>query len=42
VEIDSGDPVDRGEKLLSLWDLFEGFFNHKVDLLTDSSIRNLI
>lgn len=40
VEIDSGDPVDRGEKLLSLWDLFEGFFNRKVDLLTDSSIRN--
>jgi hypothetical protein len=39
VEIDSGDPVDRGEKLLSLWDLFEGFFNLKVDLLTDSSIR---
>jgi predicted nucleotidyltransferase len=40
VEIDSGDPVDRGEKLLSLWDSFEGFFNRKVDLLTDSSIRN--
>jgi hypothetical protein len=40
VEIDSGDPVDRGEKLLSLWDLFEGFFNRRVDLLTDSSIRN--
>ncbi len=40
VEIDSGDPVDRGEKLLSLWDLFEVFFNRRVDLLTDSSIRN--
>jgi hypothetical protein len=23
VEIDSPDPIDRGEKLLSLWDLFE-------------------
>jgi uncharacterized protein len=40
VEIDSKDPIDKGEKLLSLWDLFETFFNRKVDLLTDSSIRN--
>ncbi|HUV01191.1 MAG TPA: nucleotidyltransferase domain-containing protein [Bacteroidales bacterium] len=40
VEIDSEDPLDRGEKLLSLWDLFENFFNRRVDLLTDSSIRN--
>jgi uncharacterized protein len=40
VEIDSSDPIDRGEKLLSLWDLFENFFNRKVDLLTESSIRN--
>ena len=40
VEIDSKDPVDRGEKLLSLWDLFEVFFKRKVDLLTESSIRN--
>jgi uncharacterized protein len=40
VEIDSKDPIDRGEKLLSLWDLFENFFNRKVDLLTESSLRN--
>lgn len=40
VEIDSNDPIDRGEKLLSLWDLFETFFKRKVDLLTDSSIHN--
>src|SRR5450759_423544 len=40
VEIDSKDPIDRGEKLLSLWDLFEIFFDRKVDLLTDSSIQN--
>jgi uncharacterized protein len=40
VEIDLQDPVERGEKLLSLWDLFESFFKRKVDLLTDSSIRN--
>ena len=40
VEIDSEDPVDRGEKLLALWDLFEHFFNRKIDLLTENSIRN--
>jgi len=40
VEIDDADPVERGEKLISLWDTFESFFNRKVDLLTDSSIRN--
>lgn len=40
VEIDCSDPIDRGEKLLSLWDLFENFFNRKVDLLIESSIRN--
>ena len=40
VEIDSKDPIERGEKLLALWDLFEVFFKRKVDLLTDSSIRN--
>ena len=40
VEIDSPDPIERGEKLISLWDQFESFFNRKVDLLTDSSIKN--
>jgi len=40
VEIDVPDPIERGEKLLSLWDTFELFFHRKVDLLTDSSIRN--
>jgi uncharacterized protein len=40
VEIDAPAPLDRGEKLLSLWDTFELFFHRKVDLLTDSSIRN--
>jgi len=40
VEIDDPDPIERGEKLLSLWDAFETFFHRKVDLLTDSSIRN--
>lgn len=40
VEIDDSDPIERGENLLSLWDKFEDFFNRKVDLLTESSIRN--
>jgi hypothetical protein len=40
VEIESLDPIERGENLLALWDLFEIFFRRKVDLLTDSSIRN--
>ncbi len=40
VEIDDPDPIERGEKLISLWDSFEFFFSRKVDLLTDSSIRN--
>jgi uncharacterized protein len=40
VEIDDIDPLERGENLISLWDNFENFFHRKVDLLTDSSIRN--
>ncbi len=40
VELDTLDPLDKGEKLISLWDKFENFFHRKVDLLTDSSIRN--
>lgn len=40
VEIDDKDPIERGEKLISLWDRFENFFLRKVDLLTESSIRN--
>ena len=40
VELNESDPVERGEKLMSLWDKLEYFFNRKVDLLTDSSIHN--
>ena len=40
VEIDDPDPIERGEKLISLWDLFEKFFKRRVDLLTESSIHN--
>lgn len=42
VEIDDEDPIERGEKLISLWDKFEEFFHRKVDLLTNSSIKNPI
>src|SRR5690606_35868283 len=40
VELDTNDPIERGEKLMALWEKFEGFFQRKVDLLTNSSIRN--
>lgn len=40
VEIDIDDPIERGEKLMSFWDKLEDFFERKVDLLTDSSIKN--
>ncbi|MEA5129304.1 MAG: nucleotidyltransferase domain-containing protein [Proteiniphilum sp.] len=40
VEIDEPNPLDRGEKLISLWDTFEDFFRRKVDLLTNSSLKN--
>ena len=40
VDIEENDPLSKGELLLSLWDKFELFFNRKVDLLTNSSIKN--
>lgn len=40
VDIDIPDPIERGEKLISLWDTFETFFKRKVDLLTEASIHN--
>lgn len=40
VELNSSDPIERGESLLDLWDKFEVFFKRKVDLLTESSIKN--
>lgn len=40
VEMHDIDPIQRGEKLMSLWDMLEKFFHRKVDLLTDSSLRN--
>ena len=40
VEIEDLEPIEKGEKLMSLWDTFEVFFHRKVDLLTESSIHN--
>jgi uncharacterized protein len=40
VDIDEPDPVNRGEKIMSLWDDVEAFFGRKVDLLTNDSVRN--
>lgn len=40
VELETSDPIERGEKLMALWDKLENFFHRKVDLLTSSSIRN--
>lgn len=40
VEVDEADPVKKGDYLLSLWDNFEAFFHRKVDLLTESSLKN--
>ena len=40
IEIDSEDPIVRGENLMSIWDKLEDFFQRKVDLLTNASIKN--
>jgi uncharacterized protein len=40
IEIDNQDPIEKGEKLMSIWDKFEQFFQRKVDLLTSTSIKN--
>ena len=42
IELNTEDPIKRGENLFSLWDKFEIFFQRKVDLLTNSSLRNPI
>jgi uncharacterized protein len=40
VEIEAEDPLERGEKLLSLWEKLEVFFGRNIDLLTESSLKN--
>lgn len=42
IDLEENDPLERGEKLLAIWDKFEGFFQRRVDLLTFSSIKNPI
>lgn len=42
IEIESDDPIIRGENLMSIWDKLETLFQRKVDLLTNSSVRNPI
>lgn len=42
VELEDQDPIERGEMLIDLWDKFEVFFSRRVDLLTESSIKNPI
>ncbi|MCX2836805.1 nucleotidyltransferase domain-containing protein [Salinimicrobium sp. MT39] len=40
IEIEENDPLERGEKLLAIWDKLEEFFQRKVDLLTQNSVKN--
>lgn len=40
IEIECDDPIERGENLMSIWDKFELFFKRRVDLLTNTSIKN--
>ena len=36
------DPLDRGQRILDLWDALEELFQRRVDLVTPESIRNPI
>jgi predicted nucleotidyltransferase len=40
VETEDISPEEKGECLISLWEDLEKLFNRKVDLLTESSLRN--
>lgn len=40
VTIEVSDPLEKGEKLMSLWNNLELLFQRKVDLLTESSLKN--
>jgi predicted nucleotidyltransferase len=42
IELNTEDPIKRGENLISIWDKLETFFQRKVDLLTHSSLKNPI
>lgn len=40
VDISDPNPITKGELLYSFWDAMEYFFNRKIDLLTEASIKN--
>lgn len=40
VAVDEPDPLEKGDKLLGLWDDLERYFKRKVDLLTEASLKN--
>lgn len=40
VELEEQNPVEKGEKLMSLWTDLESLFSRKVDLLTSKKIKN--
>jgi hypothetical protein len=42
LELNTEDPLKRGQNLINLWDKLEAYFKRKVDLLTSSSIKNPI
>jgi uncharacterized protein len=42
IELNTKDPIKKGENLLDLWNKFEVFFQRKVDLLTTASVKNPI
>ena len=42
VELNTTDPLKRGEYLFDLWEKLELLFQRKVDLLTNASVRNPI
>lgn len=42
VELNTEDPIKRGQNLLDFWGKLEAYVQRKVDLLTSSSIRNSI
>ncbi|WP_036603470.1 nucleotidyltransferase family protein [Olivibacter sitiensis] len=40
VEINERDPIKKGGLLLDFYTSMEGFFNRKVDMLTDQPLKN--
>lgn len=40
VELEEQDPIEKGEKLMNLWNRFEDLFGRNVDLLSNVNVRN--